>query len=182
MGAQRELAFLTSYRGEPVALDLSEAGTAVFDQVLRIAIVAEQLCHRCIPQGYRQSNPADANPSSTHFSVSSLGQLLDLPQTYLASKPSFFPLYKPSSIGKHFSGFTPNPTAFLNSFMTCSELMSLDRIVCDHAVCTNSYFYFFPCFSCNVTLGKVILLLNFNSLIYEMDITDLVDSQIYWKK
>lgn len=170
-----------SYIVELVALDLSEPGTACLTRYLRIAIVAEQLCHWCIPQGYRKSNPADANLSNTHFSVNSLGQLLDLPQTYLASKPIFFPLHNPSTIGKHFSGFTPYPTAFLNSFITCSKLISLDRIVYDHAICTDSYFYFFSCFSYNVTLGKIILLLNFTSLIYEMDIIDLLDSQVYWK-
>ena len=89
---------------------------------------------------------------------------------YLAPKPIFFPLHNVSSMGKHFSGFTLYPTALLNSFITSSKLMFLDRI---HTICTNSYFYFFPYISYNVTLGNILILLKFTFLIFKMGIIEL---------
>lgn len=62
--------------------------------------------------------------------------------------------------------------------------MFLNVIVCDHVICTNFYFYFFPYFSYNVTLGKMLILLN--STLYNFSNkpvipVNLLESQVYWK-
>lgn len=86
--------------------------------------------------------------SATHaFQLTPQLSLLDLNQTNLAPKPIFFPLYSAASIGKHFPGFILYPTTLLNSCIIYSKLVFMALSVYNHAVCTNSSFYFFPLFS-----------------------------------
>lgn len=121
--------------------------------------------------------------SATHTShlTPRLGCLTRFKHIWLQN-PFIFPLHKPALIGKHFSGFTLYSTILLNSLIICSKLMFLNIVICDYAICTNFCFYFFY-FSCNVSLGDILILLNFTFLVYmnKMGIIGLLESQVYWK-